>query len=58
MDVDAYISAHRAEWDRLDRLVRTRRLSGSESDELVDLYQRVATHLSVVQTRAPDPCFR
>ncbi len=55
MDVDAYISAHRAEWDRLEVLVRTRRLTGAESDELVDLYQRVATHLSVVQTRAPDP---
>jgi len=55
MDVDAYISAHRAEWDRLETLVGRRRLNGSESDELVDLYQRVATHLSVVQTRAPDP---
>ena len=55
MDVDAYITAHRAEWDRLEVLVRTRRLTGAESDELVDLYQRVATHLSVVQTRAPDP---
>ncbi len=55
MDVDAYITAHRVEWDRLEVLVRTRRLSGAESDELVDLYQRVATHLSVVQTRAPDP---
>src|SRR3954452_15061177 len=55
MDVDAYISAPRAEGDRLETLVGRRRLTGSESDELVDLYQRVATHLSVVQTRAPDP---
>ena len=55
MDVDAYVSAHRAEWDRLDALSRRRRLTAQESDELVDLYQRVATHLSVVQTRAPDP---
>ena len=31
------------------------RLSGTESDELVDLYQQVATHLSVVRTSAPDP---
>jgi uncharacterized membrane protein SpoIIM required for sporulation len=31
------------------------RLSGAESDELVDLYQQVATHLSVVRTSAPDP---
>ena len=29
--------------------------SGAESDELVDLYQQVATHLSVVRTSAPDP---
>ncbi len=55
MDVDAYVAAHRAEWDRLDALVRRRRLDGAETDELVDLYQRVATHLSVVQTQAPDP---
>lgn len=55
MDVDAYVSAHRAEWDRLDILARRRRLDPAEADELVDLYQRVATHLSVVQTRAPDP---
>jgi uncharacterized membrane protein SpoIIM required for sporulation len=30
-------------------------LHGSELDELVDLYQRAATHLSVVRTRSPDP---
>src|SRR3954467_1012244 len=34
---------------------RPSRLSGAEVDELVGLYQRVATHLSVVQTRSPDP---
>ena len=28
---------------------------GAESDELVDLYAQVATHLSVVRTSAPDP---
>ena len=27
----------------------------AELDELVDLYQRAATHLSVVRTRSPDP---
>ena len=32
-----------------------RRLAGAENDELVDLYQHVATHLSVVRTSAPDP---
>lgn len=55
MDVDAYVARHRAEWDRLDQLVRRRRRSGADADELVDLYQRVAGHLSVVRTRSPDP---
>jgi uncharacterized membrane protein SpoIIM required for sporulation len=30
-------------------------MSGSEVEELVALYQRVATQLSIVQTRSPDP---
>src|SRR3954467_6216671 len=34
---------------------RPSRLSGADVDELVGLYQRAATHLSVVQTRSPDP---
>lgn len=54
MDLDAYVLAHSSEWQRLEELVRRRRLSGAESDELVELYQRVATHLSVVRTSAPD----
>lgn len=54
MDLDAYVIAHRHEWDRLDQLSRRRRLSGAESDELVERYQQVATHLSVVRTSAPD----
>jgi uncharacterized membrane protein SpoIIM required for sporulation len=56
VDVDAYVTAHRAEWDRLDALVsRRRRLSGDEADELVSLYQRTATHLSVIRSSSPDP---
>ena len=55
MDLDAYVLAHAHEWQRLDALVHGGRLSGAESDELVDLYQQVATHLSVVRTSAPDP---
>ncbi|HSR24525.1 MAG TPA: stage II sporulation protein M [Candidatus Eisenbacteria bacterium] len=56
MDVDAYVAAHRGEWQRLESLVGRRgRLSGDEVDELVMLYQRVATHLSVVRSAAPDP---
>lgn len=54
MDLDAYLDAHRAEWNRLDDLVRTRRLNGAESDELLDLYQRAATHLSVIRSTSPD----
>lgn len=56
MDTDAYAAAHRAEWDRLDRLVRRRRrLSGAEVDELVTLYQRVTTHLSELRSAGHDP---
>ncbi|MFJ1809729.1 MULTISPECIES: stage II sporulation protein M [unclassified Streptomyces] len=56
MDLDVFVSAHRAEWDRLDALLRRRRsLTGGETDELVTLYQRTATHLSLIQSSAPDP---
>ena len=54
MDLDAYVLAHAPEWQRLDELTRRGRLSGPEADELVERYQRVATHLSVVRTSAPD----
>ena len=54
-----YVAAHRQEWTRLETLLsrasRPRRLSGAEVDELVDLYQRVATHLSVLQSAGRDP---
>ncbi len=59
MDLDAYVAAHRQEWERLERLLgtarRPRRLRGAEVDELVDLYRRSATHLSVVQSAGRDP---
>ncbi|MFC9653808.1 stage II sporulation protein M [Streptomyces sp. NPDC056937] len=56
MDLDVFVTAHRAEWDRLDQLLRRgRRLTGAEADELVALYQRTATHLSLIQSTAPDP---
>jgi uncharacterized membrane protein SpoIIM required for sporulation len=54
VDLDAYVHAHLGEWQRLEYLASRRRLSGLESDELVDGYQQVATHLSVVRTSAPD----
>ncbi|MFG3310257.1 stage II sporulation protein M [Streptomyces wuyuanensis] len=56
MDLDVFVMTHRAEWDRLDHLLgHGRRLTGAEADELVALYQRTATHLSLVQSSAPDP---
>ncbi|MGY2701763.1 stage II sporulation protein M [Nocardioides sp. HB32] len=55
MDLDAYVAAHSSEWHRLEELTGRRRLSGAEADELVERYQQVATHLSVVRTSAPDP---
>lgn len=56
MDLDVFVNAHRSEWDRLDHLLhRGRKLTGAEADELVDLYQRTATHLSLIQSSAPDP---
>jgi len=54
VDLDAYVAAHQPEWWRLEELTGRRRLTGPESDELVDRYQQVATHLSVVRTSAPD----
>ncbi|MGJ7440293.1 stage II sporulation protein M [Aquipuribacter sp. MA13-6] len=55
MDVDAFVQAHSGEWARLEQLVKRGRLSATEADELVSLYQRVSTHLSVVRSSAPDP---
>ena len=55
MDVDAFVVAHRPTWERLEQLVkRRRRLTGDEVDELVDLYQRVSTHLSIVRSSSSD----
>jgi uncharacterized membrane protein SpoIIM required for sporulation len=55
VDLDAFTAVHEQEWNRLRQLVRRRRLSALEADELVALYQRAATHLSVVRSAAPDP---
>lgn len=55
MDVDAFVLAHQDTWKRLEELVkRRRRLSGAEVDELVELYQRVSTHLSMVRSASSD----
>ena len=55
MDLDAYVAEHGGEWRRLEQLSRRRRLDAAEIDELVALYQRAATHLSVLRSRSPDP---
>ena len=55
MDLDAYLMVHQGQWRRLEELASRRRLSGAEADELLDLYQRVSTHLSVVRSASPDP---
>jgi uncharacterized membrane protein SpoIIM required for sporulation len=55
VDLDAFTAVHGPQWRRLEELLRRRRLTAVEADELVTLYQRAATHLSVVRSSAPDP---
>jgi len=58
VDIDVFVATHQAAWARLEYLVgraeRPTRLTGSDVDELIQLYQRTATHLSVIQSRSPD----
>lgn len=58
MDVDVFVASHRGEWQRLEQLLskahRPRHLSGHEVDELVELYQRTTTHLSMLQSAGRD----
>ncbi|MGH3562157.1 MAG: stage II sporulation protein M, partial [Mycobacterium sp.] len=55
MDVDAFVVTHSATWDRLEWLVKKRRrLTGAQVDELVELYQRVSTHLSMLRSASSD----
>jgi uncharacterized membrane protein SpoIIM required for sporulation len=49
MDLDAYSAAHRAEWDRLALLASKRKLTGRESDELIELYQSTSAHLAEIK---------
>lgn len=55
MDLDAYVAEHDAGWRRLEQLTGRRKLDAAEVDELVLLYQRTATQLGVLRSRAPDP---
>ncbi|WFP17396.1 stage II sporulation protein M [Citricoccus muralis] len=54
MDLDAFTAVNQQDWDRLRTLSKRRRLSSAEIDELVELYGRASTHLSVVQAQDPD----
>jgi uncharacterized membrane protein SpoIIM required for sporulation len=57
VDLDAFATEHGAEWQRLRFLLSRprRKLTAADVDELVMLYRRAATHLSIVQSRSPDP---
>jgi uncharacterized membrane protein SpoIIM required for sporulation len=55
VDLDAFVAEHAGEWRRLEQLSRRRRLAVAEVDEMMALYQRTGTHLSMVRSRAPDP---
>ncbi|WP_299034426.1 stage II sporulation protein M [uncultured Pseudokineococcus sp.] len=55
MDVDAFVQVHEPTWLRLEEVLRRGRLQGADADELLRLYQRTATHLSVLQASSPDP---
>lgn len=56
VDLDAYVLRHGPQWDRLAALTAKRRaMTGAEVDELVDLYPRVSTQLSVVRSTSADP---
>ncbi|WP_084104918.1 stage II sporulation protein M [Demequina sp. NBRC 110056] len=55
MDLDAFSSARRERWDRLEELSRRRSLTGEEADELTRLYQATSGDLSALRSAAPEP---
>lgn len=55
MDLDALSAVRGPAWARLRALDDQRRLDGAEIDELIGLYQSVASDLSEVRSSAPDP---
>jgi uncharacterized membrane protein SpoIIM required for sporulation len=54
MDLDAFVAEHGGEWMRLRTLAARGRPTADEADELVALYHRTSTHLSIVRSRLPD----
>lgn len=55
MDLDAYVAAHADEWVELESLMKQQHLDPAQADRLIELYQRVGTHLSVLRSTSPDP---
>jgi uncharacterized membrane protein SpoIIM required for sporulation len=60
MDLDHFLVTHGPTWERLAELTAranqgVRRLDPAELNELVALYQRTSTHLSLARTYARDP---
>lgn len=60
MDIDRYIQRNDPTWRRLEQLARTGarsvgQLDDEEINELVDLYQKVSSHLSHARSRYRDP---
>ena len=55
MDLDAFERVHARRLGAARRARPARRRTGAEADELVRLYQSVATDLSSVRSAAPDP---
>ncbi|WP_198011539.1 stage II sporulation protein M [Arthrobacter sp. FB24] len=54
MDMDAFSAVNGDKWARLHVLAYKRRLSGSEADELLRLYQTTSAHLSLIRSVAPE----
>lgn len=52
MDLDAFTTVHRREWQRLDDLARRPSLTGAEADELIELFQTGSAHLSTIASTA------
>lgn len=52
MDLDAYTAAHRSDWERLESLASSGRLSGPDADEMIRRYQATAAQLSAIKTTA------
>lgn len=55
MDLDAFVAANQPTWKTLEALTEERALSAEQARQLVDLYDRTSTHLSMIRSNAPDP---